>query len=189
MPRSNNQVLLNNAMPGWTGYGELNNLTSLAEQIPDGGVIVEVGSLFGKTALCLAQAAPSCSVHCYDWWPGGMVTASDGKEYINSIDTFKEFTKSCENILPRRINSVTDLDYAENSVDMFFLDAAHQNPWDWEYIEYFLQKLKSGGILCGHDYYPDDFPDIRENVRRLEIILKKSVTLYPVEGSIWSFVV
>jgi hypothetical protein len=191
MPRSTEQMLVNDTIPGWTGWGELKNLADLAEQIPDSGVIVEIGSLFGKTAMCLSQAAPTCAIHCYDLWMGEIVIPSDGKEYINSIDTFKEFTKSCKNIFPKKINSVVDLEYTANSVDMFFLDAAHKNPWDWEYIEYFLQKLKPGGILCGHDYYDNDFssPDIRKNVRRLEIMLKKPVTLYPVEGSIWSFIV
>lgn len=189
MPRTTEEILLNETIPGWTGLGELNNLASLAEQIPDSGVIVEVGSLFGKTALCLAQAAPTCSIHCYDLWPGQVVIPSDGKEYINSIDTFKEFTKSCKNISPRRISSVADLDYTANSVDMFFIDASHQNPWDWEYIEYFLQKLKPGGILCGHDYYENHWQDVVENVRRLEIMLNKPVTLYPADGSIWSFII
>ena len=188
MARSIEQILLNDTIPGWTGSGELTNLASLAEQVPDHGVIVEIGSMFGKTAMCLSQSAPTCSIHCYDLWPGNVEIPFDGNEYINSIDTFKEFTKSCENIFPRRINSVVDLEYTTNSVDMVFIDAAHKNPWDWEYIEYFLQKLKPKGILCGHDYYENQFPDIRENIRRLEIILKKPVTLYPVDGSVWSFI-
>jgi len=75
---------------------------------------------------------------------------------------------------------------------MIFIDTLHKNPSDWDTIEYWMIRLKQGGILCGHDYYTIErdgfvsFPDVNENVSRLEKLLEQPVTLYQ-WSSIWSF--
>jgi hypothetical protein len=50
-----------------------------------------------------------------------------------------------------------------------------------------MKNLKSGGLLCGHDFM-DDWPVVGENIKRLEEMLGKSVTTYP-NTTLWSFVV
>jgi hypothetical protein len=77
--------------------------------------------------------------------------------------------------------------YVDKLADIFFIDTAHTNPGDWDIIQYGLKNLKSGGLLCGHDY-STDWPDVVENVKKLEDMLGQNATLYP-ETSLWSFVV
>jgi hypothetical protein len=64
---------------------------------------------------------------------------------------FQENTKDIPNIIP-----VPNLcpwfpysRYVDKPADIFFIDAAHKNPNDWEIIVFALKNLKSGGLLCG----------------------------------------
>jgi hypothetical protein len=102
---------------------------------------------------------------------------------------FQENTKDIPNIIP-----VPNLcpwfpysRYVDRAADIFFIDAAHKNPNDWEIIQFALKNLKSGGLLCGHDYI-SMFPDVKLNVNRLEEMLGKPATFYS-GTSLWSFVV
>lgn len=44
----------------------------------------------------------------------------------------------------------------EKSVDLVFIDGDHSYEWVLKDIKNYLPKIKSGGIISGHDY---DFPD------------------------------
>ena len=80
-----------------------------------------------------------------------------------------------------------DITYSGDLIDVFFLDAAHTNPSDWENITYFSQFLKPNSMICGHDYIPQ-FPDVVENVRRLEKKYNTKVKTYE-QTSLWSIAV
>ena len=82
------------------------------------------------------------------------------------------------------------VDYPGKEIDVFFLDAQHSNPSDWNNLCHFIPLVKTGGIVCGHDfpfdYVHDVFPDVTKNVKRLEKIIGVPVTTF--EGtSIWMF--
>jgi hypothetical protein len=75
----------------------------------------------------------------------------------------------------------------DEQIDIFFLDAAHCNPSDIEYINYFTNFIKPGGMIIGHDYNTlGHSPDIMANIKLLEERYNKPVTVS--EGtSLWSF--
>jgi len=58
-----------------------------------------------------------------------------------------------------------------NDLDLVYIDAIHDEFNVTRDIECWLQKIRVGGILCGHDYYADavalavikKFPDIRKS--------------------------
>ena len=76
-----------------------------------------------------------------------------------------------------------------DQIDLFFLDASHSNPWDRDNIDFWVPKIKSGGVIIGHDLYDNDyFPDIRANVKYLEEKLNQKVLTFP-GGSIWAVIV
>ena len=182
--------VLKNDVPGWLIDGDLIALYQLASNLSENNIIVEIGSLHGKSAVQMARST-SASIYCFDLW-GGRSNSSDGLERINDLETFQSFTKEYPNIKPKRVNNSPDsADWGEQLVDLVFIDALHANPSDWKLIEYWMPKIKKGGILCGHDFFqgpPEKiaFPDVNENVAKLEKILDQKVKIYE-HSLIWSF--
>ena len=185
--------MYNEFAPGWLAPGDIRALSALASAVPNKGVIVEVGSMHGRSACCFAEVAHTTSIHCFDLWPGYLVVDSAGQYRNNSIEVFKSFTSKYSNIYPTQVNPAVKIEWY-TPVDLVFIDAAHTNPTDWESIEFWLPFIKRGGILCGHDYYTLEvnqiihFPNINENITRLEKLLGQKVTAHK-ESCIWSFVV
>jgi hypothetical protein len=71
--------------------------------------------------------------------------------------------------------------------DLVFLDAAHTNPSDRENIDFWLPKVKKGGVFAGHDY-STQWPDVMENVNYIKERLGVAEVL-TVGSSIWYFYV
>lgn len=163
---------------------------------------VEIGSLHGRSSYELATQMPLGRLFCIDGWDGynsGKHNRSDEWCIANQWPTngtlctmqfFKDNVKDCPNIIaikgysPRVVSNWTD------QIDFVFIDALHANPSDWDNITFWLPKLKQAGTLAGHDFYPNrqQWPDVHDNVRRLEQQLGKEVT-NPANTSIWYFTV
>lgn len=184
----------NLTIPGWFGPGDIRGLSSLASQIKN-GTIIELGSMHGRSAYCLSKSSPTSKIFCLDFWSGWVCATQDGIERPNSIDTFKSYTTECANVTPIQVFPETKVTPQwEEPVDMVFIDTLHENPSDWEIIEFWLSKVRKGGIICGHDYYCSSnsevcyYPDVVANCERLEGILDKKVTIHP-HSVLWSFVI
>lgn len=178
----------NTSVRGWMSESELQMLESWARQLPPNATVVEVGSFFGRSAYCWAATAPTATIHCFDWWDNGVILENPDFPIelriemgfplpgdINSMHNFLSNTHACKNIKAQRIKSAAEISWPDSpTVDMFFLDAGHVNPADWEYIEFWLPRVKPGGWIAGHDLYADRrMPAVNENVERLEQLLGK----------------
>lgn len=161
------------SVPGFMGPEELEQIARWAREVPANGVIVEVGSYLGRSACAWAMADPTVKIYCID--------------YFKHMDEFINNTAQYPNIIPIKGQSPNAIRYPGDLIDIFFLDAAHNNPSDILNIKYFLPLIKPGGLLCGHDYQPE-WPEVVENVQWLEKELGKPVTLYP-HSTLWSFTV
>jgi SAM-dependent methyltransferase len=186
-------------VPGLTSRGDLNILYEWAKLVPENGVIVEIGSFLGRTAVALAEGAPaSTKIYCIDYFSdyfNKMLTKDNnfcgdddfwkiGKIY-NTKEEFVKFTKDYGNIIQlvlERPNKVYP--YQGELIDLLFLDCAHYNPDDLMNIQYFKKFLKPNAVICGHDYHPR-FPDVIKNVKILEIIYKTKAILYE-SNSMWA---
>ncbi len=153
------------SIEGFMGERDLLQIEEWAKQVPENGVIVEVGSYKGRSASAWAEAHPSVKIYCID--------------YFYHLDEFKQNTQQWKNIIPIRGQSPNAIRYPGDMIDVFFLDAEHCNPTDWMNIEYFLPLIKKGGLLCGHDYPDPRFPDIVDNIKLLEKKLNQTVTHHP----------
>jgi predicted O-methyltransferase YrrM len=168
---------------GWMEENDLTQIEKWARSVPANGVIVEVGSFRGRSAVAWASSCdPSVTVYCIDIFENSNVRGDD-------YEFFKKNTSHLKNIISIKGDSPHGIVYPELPIDIFFLDAAHENPSDLNNIEYFLPFIKNGGLLCGHDYNtaPGCMPPaIEENIKLLEARLDQPVALYP--GTIlWSF--
>lgn len=160
-------------------------------------VIVELGSLHGKSSSIISKAAPLAKLFCIDPWWGHDSSVKDITEEVarsrgwpvpgtrNTVSFFLENVKDCTNITPVKANSPTGIEDLQLDVDLVFLDAAHTNPSDRTNIDFWLPKVKKGGIFAGHDY-SDSWPDVKANVAYLENLLNKKVVTHP-NSSIWYF--
>ncbi len=181
-------------VPGWFSKFDIAALSIISTTIKN-GTIIELGSMHGRSAVCMSMSSPTSKIYCLDYWGGWMSKTADEIERPNSLEVFKSYTSAYENIIPVQlfIDKPTIPNWPE-PVDMVFIDTSHTNPDDWNVIEFWLPKIKSGGIICGHDYYTIEqdgivhYPDVNANVERLESQIGKPVTLYKY-SCIWSFIV
>lgn len=157
---------------GFMTLRELEQIASWAKEVPENGVIVEVGSYVGRSACAWAMADPTVKIYCID--------------YFEYMDEFVDNTSQYPNIIPIRGQSPNAIRYPGDLIDIFFLDAAHTNPSDILNIEYFLPLIKPGGLLCGHDYGDPRYPDIMTNIKMLEDRLGQKVTHHE-RTSLYSF--
>jgi len=178
---------------------ELKTIELWARSVPKNGVVVEVGSFFGRSAVCWAMSAdPSVKIYCGDRFSNQFTTSNAPVPMFGELaghplpnttylqwDDFKKNVKDFPNVIPMRGMCPDGISYPGDSIDVFFLDAAHTNPSDWENITYFSQFLKPNSMICGHDYY-HPFPDVIENVKRLEDLYSTKATIYNNGGSLWS---
>lgn len=159
---------------GYMEEGELRVIEELAQTVSPDGVIVELGSYKGRSAVAWAKSCvPSVAVYCFDKFDG---------DFYND---FLKNTQDCKNIIVVKGKCPYDTTYTGPPIDIFFLDGRHTNPFDIDAINHFLPHMKSGGIFCGHDYM-DSCPDILANVAELEQRFEQKVQLFP-GTSIWSF--
>ena len=98
----------------------------------------------------------------------------------NTWQEFQTNTADFKNVTPVRGTVPDQIGYTDpRPIDIFFIDATHNNPGDWDIIQHFLPFVKSGGIVAGHDYSPYinihgvSFPDVNLNVHRLEEIFNQ----------------
>lgn len=167
-------------IPGYMPEQDLIYISELAAQVPENGIIVELGSYKGRSAVAWASSChPSVTVYCVDTFVYLDLAEPD------FFEEFKENTKEYPNIVPIRGWSPMLIDFPKCKIDLFFNDGTHANPYDWNNFEYFMGRIKRGGILAGHDYDPA-WPDVITNVKRLESMLGQRVTEYK-NSSLFSF--
>ena len=158
-------------IPGWMPEPELRILERLAQTIPPGGKMLEVGPFCGRSSWCWAKTAPSAEVICIDIWdpvehPYSPPTKADADAVADedfgkmerergnwgTLENFQDYTRDCPNITAIRGRSPEDFgDWPLDSLDLVFLDGLHHNPGFKADVEHWFLRVKPGGILCGDD--------------------------------------
>jgi hypothetical protein len=166
---------------GWMLETELQEIAKLSKTVPKNGVIVEVGSLCGRSSLCWAMNAdPSVTIYCYDIFYEKIDIYGDGV-YYDSWKIFNENLSNFKNVIPIKGHCPNETKYFDDrKIDIFFIDALHKNPEDWEIINHFLPYVKTNGIISGHDYYEklnSPFPNVNDNIEKLENLYNTKVDI------------
>jgi len=96
---------------GFMSESELIQIAAWAKNVPDNGVVVEFGSLYGRSSVCWAiNCHPSCKIYCID------------RFMINGQDTFEVFlqnTSIYKNVIPLRGESPYGINYNGPLIDVF----------------------------------------------------------------------
>lgn len=153
----------------WFSYPEL--YRSMVREAPSGAKFVEVGCWKGKSsafmAVEIANSRKEIEFHCVDTWLGS--SEHQGMEGIGSLH--EQFRS---NMAPlrrwhrevRKTSLEAASDFEDGSLDFVFIDASHHYEDVAEDIRAWLPKVRTGGVLAGHDYYPggEYYPGVRRAV-------------------------
>ena len=144
---------------------ELQHIEVLAQEVPEHGKVLEVGSFSGRSAWAWAKSVPeTVEVHCVDTWFGAPVNRIiwDNRPdvFATKIEHFYEFTNDCPNVTAIRGDSnKVLLSLPPDSYDLIFLDGAHDSSVFRNDLYFSFALLKKDGILCGHDFIVE-IPDV-----------------------------
>lgn len=165
----------NNSTKGISNI-EVEHLSWLGSQIPDGWCALEVGSHRGKSACCIASGImhkahlslplhdkPVPNVNCIDLWQSGKGKTFD---HYSAEETWQIFNEQVAQmgfkdiIKPHKSDSVSaSKTYREalkngkaQPIGLLFIDANHYAPYVEQDFMSWEQFIPSGGVVAFHDY-------------------------------------
>lgn len=143
---------------GWLRYEEGKTLWRLAA----GKRVLEVGSYFGLSTICLARDAESVLT----------VDPHDGRGTPIPQPTFETLQKNLErhNVSDKVttfIGTLASDDFPGGEFDFIFIDGAHDLESVRADIAAVLPMLAPGGLLAFHDYQSSNDPDVAVAVNEL----------------------
>lgn len=138
----------------------MNSRLEFGQHLIDRGLIgvgVEVGTLYGEYAECLLATWPG-KLHCIDpWIQQSAKIYRDGCNSIDFDEAFERVKKRLvqynERVTLHRLYSFNAvIGFRDDSLSFVYLDANHDFDHVRADIRGWWPRIKSGGILCGHDY-------------------------------------
>jgi predicted O-methyltransferase YrrM len=152
---------------GWMSERELTWLATRAKLCSS---IVEFGSFRGRSTRALADNTDGV-VYAVDPWNGDY--PGDSGEAIEEVNTyvypqFKENLKDhieSGKVIP--VRSYSDDFDPSHQVDMVFIDGDHNYKAVFNDISHAIQLVRSGGLICGHDFNNPGWPDVNKAVTEI----------------------
>lgn len=128
---------------------------------------IEVGTEAGTYAEILCKAIPGLDLTCVDMWQ-----VYDGYRDYNKKEKklHDSYYIAADRLAPynahlvRKFSMDAVKDFEDNSLDFVYIDANHEWPFVTQDIYYWNKKVRSGGIVAGHDYYRTKSKDSRCHV-------------------------
>lgn len=159
---------------GFFDAGDFEYYKKIVSQAESGQHFVEVGSYKGRSsaymAVEIALSGKQIRFDCVDTWQGS--EEHQAGELFEDLDVvrgrlYNVFLKNMEPVkeyyTPVRATSLDAAAmYADDSIDMVFIDAAHDYDNVLADIKAWAPKVKSRGIISGHDWH---HPPIKQAVR------------------------
>ena len=123
-------------------------------------LVVELGTRFGDSTLSLCSNATIkrlVTIDPYlryeDYKKDGGWDSSTDETYIKTKEKLSQFS----NIEMIRDMSAEAVDnFEDNSIDFLFVDGNHEYDYVLEDLELYYPKVKSGGVICGDDYFMNE---------------------------------
>ena len=149
---------------GWLSEKEALGLYTIARKLPKNAIVVEIGSWKGKSTFCLACGLKNGNIIAIDPFNADAVNDVGSKEeYLQkkgpedlllTFQTNMESRGVMEKIIIKKGYS-SQFQKETGDIDFLFIDGDHSIEGCKEDFEMYAPKLKRGGYLAFHDYYPD----------------------------------
>jgi predicted O-methyltransferase YrrM len=144
----------------WFNYPKFYNYIA---SLPDMVRMVEVGCWHGESIAHLAKKLievqrPSFELWGVDIWEKWQTAHASRRDLKNAYAVYNQTLQEAgvrhlikDLALPSIKAAKT---FNDHSLDFVFIDADHRPQSVFDDIRAWLPKLRTGGILAGHDYYP-----------------------------------
>jgi predicted O-methyltransferase YrrM len=157
-------------VPGWTGIKEGRSLYALAHHGPAEGAIVELGSAWGRSTICLARGSKAAGrepVHTIDLhlmapapdpWPRagvqkGLPRSDAGETTLPwLVYNLRRFGVD-DWVVPIVASSDSATTLGIDKVRLLFVDGAHTYERVSADIDAWLPRVVAGGVLVFDDYF------------------------------------
>jgi len=135
----------------------MKNRLELAKHFAELGYKVgaEIGTFDGYYAEVLLKNIPGLLLYCVDPWE--VYRGYRDHKFHRSMELAEQKARErltplgCQIVKKRSMDAVKDI--ADNSLDFVYIDANHKYEFVKEDIEAWTPKVRTGGIVSGHDYY------------------------------------
>lgn len=141
------------------GFFDFEKMYDLAlNRVKEKGHFVEIGSWMGKSAAYMAviihNSGKNIQFDCIDSMPD---------------QNWSVFEKNLRGLPIKQIRRPSLFSfslYPDNKLDFVFIDSSHDENTEQEISEWY-QKVKSGGIIGGHDYGHHAYPHVKLAVEKI----------------------
>ena len=140
---------------GVPSNASIDGLYHLSALVPDASTMIELGSAWGESTFFFWKTGKFKKIYAVDPFMG------------RDVDNFDEPQHLLENVVipsaglvehVRQKSADAATLFPDKTFDLVYVDAAH----DYENVKRdiiaYINKVKPGGIIAGHDYSPPDFP-------------------------------
>ena len=137
--------------------GDVNFVTQLINEYPKKSTIVEMGVWKGwSTSQIVPKLKKEQNYVCIDWFKGSPTESCEGAdpEVVKTLFWKRMKETGIENKISLREGDSIEVSktFEDESIDLFFLDGAHTEPYFSNDIKAWNTKIKVGGIFSGHDW-------------------------------------
>ena len=137
-------------IPGYMSDLEISLLQEEAGRVIPDGVIVEIGSYYGKSTVAMSMAAkPDVIIYAVDTWNNDAM-GNEGQK-----DTYEDFLKNiaeCKNIEPVRGKSADVSEGWNIPINLLFIDGDHSENGAFGDLMAWAKHVVPHGTILMHDY-------------------------------------
>jgi len=147
------------SIPGWMSGGEL---AWLRENMR--GLAVEIGTYQGRSAAAMVNVD---KLVCVDTWNTDLKNGTFcGEADYQAFRSNRLQMPHFDVIEWHRADSEEAAQqFLDGSIDSLFIDGSHEYAHVRRDIDAWLPKVKTGGLVAGHDYGNQDWPGVEQAVR------------------------
>lgn len=125
----------------------------------------EIGVGRGAFSSLLLQANPDLELYCVDSWRKYPGYRSGKRDHEKEFQIVSQRFSGPNVHLIRALSSDAAKRFAPDSLDFVYIDANHEDPFVGFDLRIWNERVRSGGILSGHDYTPR-WPDVMKAVQQ-----------------------
>lgn len=172
-----------NQIKGWFDLSEAIAIQTIVKQLPPGSKLVELGSFQGRSSVAISAVLPPNSVlYCVDHFQGSEEHKNLNLDIGNLLDAFTTNIErfGVKDKIYTLVMSTTEAaeKFEPETLDLIFLDAAHDYDSVKTDVLNWYPKLKPGGYLFCDDYAPN-WPGVMRALKTVGLEGKL------VTGSLW----
>ena len=154
---------------GFFTDGDIAAYQGLYRSLPEKAVTVELGVWFGRSLCVAGEIAKTKGIRIYgvDTWdvpPEGVRDPEYLTAFAQTLASIRQFGLLGTVAMLPMTSDMAARWFDDGELDLVFIDADHSYEAVKRDIQTWVKKLKVGGILCGHDYWPGSWPEVRRAV-------------------------